>query len=178
MRLYNTMARRLEEFTPAGGEATMYVCGSTPYDHSHLGHAMSYIIFDVVRRYLEFRGYRVRHVQNYTDIDDKLIARSNSSGVPVEELATRYIETYEEEMRALNITPAHEYPRATHEIPTILEMIEKLIVKGHAYVVAEPPGAEGGDVYFRVRSKADYGKLSGRDVGSMRVGARVEPGEE
>src|SRR5438093_12196722 len=110
MKLYNTMSRRLEEFTPAGAEVRIYVCGITPYDHSHLGHAMSYIIFDVVRRYLEFRGHRVRHVQNYTDIDDKLIARANSKGLPMEQLASIYIETYEEEMRALNITPAHEYP--------------------------------------------------------------------
>ena len=100
MKLYNTLSRHIEEFKPlSNNRINFFACGPTVYDYSHLGHAMSYIIFDVVRRYLEFRGYRVRHVQNYTDIDDKLIARSNSSGVPVEELATRYIETYEEEMR-------------------------------------------------------------------------------
>ncbi len=164
------MSRRLEEFSPGGDEVTMYVCGVTPYSGAHLGHAMSYIIFDVVRRYLEFSGYRVRHVQNYTDIDDKIIMRANAQNIPFDRLAGRYIEEYEEEMRALNITPAHVYPRATQEIPTIIEMTERLIEKGHAYQA-------NGDVYFRVRSKPDYGKLSGRDVDSMMTGARIEPGE-
>jgi cysteinyl-tRNA synthetase len=170
MKLYNTMSRRLEEFSPAGDEVKIYVCGITPYDRAHLGHAMSYIIFDVVRRYLEFRGFQVKHVQNYTDIDDKLIMRANAQGVPVSELAGRYIDEFDAEMRELNITPAHLFPRATQEIATIIEMIEGLVEKGHAYQA-------NGDVYFRVRSKADYGKLSGRDVDSLRAGARVEPGE-
>ena len=95
MKLCNTMTRRLEEFTPAGDEVKMYVCGITPYDHAHLGHAMSYIIFDVLRRYLEFRGYRVRHVQNYTDIDDRIIARANATGISFDGLAQRYIDEYE-----------------------------------------------------------------------------------
>jgi cysteinyl-tRNA synthetase len=165
------MTRRLEEFTPSGDEVKIYVCGITPYDHSHLGHAMSYIIFDVVRRYLEFRGHRVKHVQNYTDIDDRIINRANSLGQPFDRLAATYIEEYEQEMRDLNITPAHIFPRATHEIPTIIEMTGRLIERGNAYQA-------NGDVYFRVRSKADYGKLSGRDVDSLRAGARVEPGEQ
>ena len=170
MKLYNTMARRLEEFTPAGDEVKMYVCGITPYDHAHLGHAMSYIIFDALRRYLEFRGYRVRHVQNYTDIDDRIIARANATGVSFDTLAQRYIDEYEEEMRQLNIAPAHVYPRATQELPQIVEMVAGLIEKGYAYQA-------DGDVYFRVQKKADYGKLSGRDVDSMIAGARVQPGE-
>src|SRR5436309_1755003 len=170
MRLYNTMSRRLEEFAPSGDEVKIYVCGITPYDRAHLGHAMSYIIFDVLRRYREFLGFRVKHVQNYTDIEDKLIMRANAQGVPVSELATRHIEEFDEEMRELNITPAHLFPRATKEIPTVIEMIEGLVGKGDAYQA-------NGDVYFRVRSKSDYGKLSGRDVDSMRAGARVEPGE-
>ena len=172
MKVYNTMSRRLEEFTPAGDEVKMYVCGITPYDHSHVGHAMSYIVFDVLRRYLEFRGYRVRHVQNYTDIDDRIIMRAKARGISFEELAAEYIREYEEEMRQLNITPAHHYPRATQEIPTIIEMVETLIAKGHAYVT------QSGDVYFAVRSKPDYGKLSGRTVDAMMAGARVEPGEQ
>ena len=171
MKLYNTMSRRLEEFSPSGDEVKIYVCGITPYDHSHLGHAMSYIIFDVVRRYLEFRGHRVKHVQNYTDIDDRIITRANSLGQPFDQLAATYIDEYEQEMRDLNITPAHIFPRATHEIATIIEMTERLIARGHAYEA-------DGDVYFRVRSKSDYGKLSGRDVDSLRAGARVEPGEQ
>jgi len=165
------MTRRLEEFTPSGDEVKIYVCGITPYDHSHLGHAMSYIIFDVVRRYLEFRGHRVKHVQNYTDIDDRIIMRANSLGQPFDQVAATYIEEYEQEMRQLNITPAHIFPRATHEIPTIIEMTARLIEKGNAYQA-------NGDVYFRVRSKSDYGKLSGRDVDELKAGARVEPGEQ
>jgi len=170
MKLYNTMSRRLAEFTPAGDEVKIYVCGVTPYDRAHLGHAMSYIIFDIVRRYLEFHGFKVKHVQNYTDIDDRIISRANSLGQPFDQLAARYMEEFDEEIRELNITPAHVFPRATQEIPTIIEMIEGLVAKGNAY-------RANGDVYFRVRSKDDYGKLSGRDVDSMRAGARVEPGE-
>jgi len=170
MKLYNTMSRRLEEFTPAGDEVKIYVCGVTPYDRAHLGHAMSYIIFDIVRRYLEFHGFKVKHVQNYTDIDDRIISRANSLGQPFDQLAARYMEEFDEEIRELNITPAHVFPRATQEIPTIIEMIEGLVARGNAY-------RANGDVYFRVRSKDDYGKLSGRDVDSMRAGARVEPGE-
>ena len=170
MKLYNTMSRRLEEFAPSGDEVKIYVCGITPYDRAHLGHAMSYIIFDIVRRYLEFHGFKVKHVQNYTDIDDRIISRANSLGQPFDQLAARYMEEFDEEIRELNITPAHVFPRATQEIPTIIEMIEGLVAKGNAY-------RANGDVYFRVRSKDDYGKLSGRDVDSMRAGARVEPGE-
>ena len=172
MKIYNTMSRRVEEFTPSGDEVKLYVCGITPYDHSHLGHAMSYVIFDVLRRYLEVSGYKVKHVQNYTDIDDRIILRANAQGLTFDELAESYIEEYEQEMRELNITPAHIYPRATHEIPMIIEMVEGLIAKGYAYAV------ESGDVYYRVRKNGDYGKLSGRDVDSMMAGARVEPGEE
>ena len=171
LRLYNTMARRAEELAAADGELKMYVCGITPYDHSHVGHAMSYIIFDVLRRYLEFRGFRVRHVQNYTDIDDRIIMRANAQGLTFDQVAESYIQEYEEEMRELNITPAHVYPRATQEIPTIIEMVEALVQKGSAYAT------EDGDVYFDVRRDPDYGKLSGRDVDSMMAGARVEPGE-
>ncbi len=171
MKLYNTMSRRLEDFTASGDEIKIYVCGVTPYDHAHLGHAMSYIIFDVLRRYLEFRGYRVKHVQNYTDIDDRIIARANSLGQPFDQVAATYIDEFDQEMRELNITPAHIFPRATQEIPTIIQMTERLIENGHAY-------RANGDVYFRVRSKADYGKLSGRDIDSLRAGARVEPGEQ
>jgi len=170
MKIYNTMSRRVEDFAPAGDEAKLYVCGITPYDHAHLGHAMSYIIFDVLRRYLEFRGFRVKHVQNYTDIDDRIINRANALGQSFDQVAATYIDEFEQEMRELNITPAHVFPRATQEIPTIIEMTERLIERGHAY-------SANGDVYFRVRSKADYGKLSRRDVDALMAGARVEPGE-
>jgi cysteinyl-tRNA synthetase len=171
VKLYNTMTRRGDEFSPAGDEVKIYVCGITPYDHAHLGHAMSYIVFDVLRRYLEFRGYKVKHAQNYTDIDDRIIARANALGQPFDQVAATYIDEFDQEMRDLNITPAHVFPRATQEIPTIVEMTERLIERGHAY-------RANGDVYFRVRSKADYGKLSGRDIDALRAGARVEPGEQ
>ncbi|MCH7484238.1 MAG: cysteine--tRNA ligase [Chloroflexi bacterium] len=172
MRLYNTMSRRVEEVKQPDDELKIYVCGITPYDHSHIGHAMSYIIFDVLRRYLEHRGFKVKHVQNYTDIDDRIIARAAEQGVSYDQLAATYIEEYEEEMRELNVTPADVYPRATQEMPQIIEMVQGLIEKGRAYV------AENSDVYFDVRSDPGYGKLSGRDVDSLRAGARVQSGDE
>ena len=172
LRLYNTMSRRVEEVKQPDDMLKMYVCGITPYDHSHVGHAMSYIIFDVLRRFLEYRGFKVKHVQNYTDIDDRIIARAAERGITYDELAAIYIEEYEDEMRELNVLPADVYPRATQEIPQIIEMVQGLIEKGRAYAV------ESGDVYFDVRGDPGYGKLSGRDVDSMRAGARVEPGEE
>ena len=172
LRLYNTMSRRVEEVKQPDDVLKIYVCGITPYDHSHVGHAMSYIIFDVLRRYLEYRGFKVKHVQNYTDIDDRIIARAAERGVSYDQLAATYIEEYEEEMRELNVIPADVYPRATQEMPQIIEMVQGLIDRGRAYV------AENGDVYFDVRSDPGYGKLSGRDVDSLRAGARVQSGEE
>jgi cysteinyl-tRNA synthetase len=132
---------------------------------------MSYIIFDVVRRYLEYCGHEVRHVQNYTDIDDRIIARANHLGIPTKELAEQLIAEYAAEMAGLNILPAHVYPRATEEIPTMIEIISRLVEKGFAYPA-------DGDVYFRVTAKKDYGKLSHRSPDSMMAGARVEPGEQ
>ena len=149
----------------------MYVCGVTPYDESHIGHAMSYIIFDVIQRYLRFRGYRVKYVQNITDIDDKLIDRASRLSTTVSELAKKYTDNYFEDMDALNIERADIYPRATEEIPKIIEVVQGLIDKGYAYPA-------GGSVYFRVREVADYGKLSHRSLEAMMSGARVEPGEE
>jgi cysteinyl-tRNA synthetase len=170
MEIYNTLSARLEEFVPAGDPVTLYVCGVTPYDESHVGHALSYIVFDVLRRYLEYKGYHVRHVQNFTDIDDKLIDRANRLGTTVAELAERYIQRYLEDMRDLNVLPATVYPRATQEIDKIIEIIQTLIDRGYAYP------AEG-DVYYRVRRKEDYGKLSHRTIESMIAEARVEAGE-
>jgi len=158
------------DFAPKGDEVLMYVCGITPYSESHVGHAMSYIIFDVLRRYLEYRGMRVKHVQNFTDIDDKIINRANERGIPFEDLAGQYIEGYHENMRRLNVLPAHVYPRATQEIPKIIEIIEGLIAKGFAY-------ASGGDVYYRVAKKTDYGKLSHRNTEELLAGARIDPTE-
>jgi cysteinyl-tRNA synthetase len=167
LRLRNSLSGRLEDFTPAGDEVKLYVCGVTPYDVSHVGHAMSYIVFDVLRRYLEYRGYRVRHVQNFTDIDDRIIDRANRLGITIGQLTEQLIDQYHQQMRALNILPAHVYPRATQEVPGMLELIENLIAKDYAYT-------SDGDVYYRVRRKDGYGKLSHRTLDSMIAGARVE----
>jgi cysteinyl-tRNA synthetase len=171
VKIYNTLTARLEEFVPESNEVKLYVCGVTPYAESHVGHALSYIVFDVLRRYLEYKGFAVRHVQNFTDIDDKLIMRANASGTSVSELAERYIARYLEDMEELNILPATVYPRATQEIPKIVEIIQALIDQGYAYT-------SGGDVYYRVRKKADYGKLSHRSLDSMIAESRVEAEEE
>jgi len=176
MRLYSTMTRKVAELTPSnpdrpdGGEIGMYICGVNLYGAAHLGHAMSYIIFDVLRRYLEYRGYKVKHVQNFTDIEDKIIIRAQEDETTIDDLAERHMKTFHDDMEALNVRPAHLYPRATHEIPSIVEMIQGLIEKGYAYEA-------GGDVYFRVRKKSDYGKLSSRDVDDLLSGARIEVDE-
>ncbi len=171
MKVYNTLSRQKEEFLPQGDEIKMYVCGVTPYADSHIGHAMSYIAFDVIRRYLQFRGYRSNYVQNITDIDDKIIDRASKLGIPASELAQKYTNSFLADMEALNIGQADIYPRATEEIPKIIEVIQGLVEKGHAYPAR-------GSVYFRVRSFADYGKLSRRNLESMMAGIRVEVGED
>ena len=171
MKLYNTLSGRVEEFVPAdANEVKMYVCGVTPYSATHVGHALSYVVFDTLRRYLEHKGYNVRHVQNFTDVDDKIIQRAQESGVSEDELVEEFIADYFSTMDALNIQRATEYPRATREIPRIIDAIAGLIDRGHAYPAA-------GDVYFRVTSKDDYGKLSHRTLDSMIAGARIQVDE-
>ena len=171
MKLYNTLSGQVEEFVPADGNLVkMYVCGVTPYSATHVGHALSYVVFDTLRRYLEHRGYEVRHVQNFTDIDDKIIQRAQESGISEDELVEEFIGDYFHTMDALNIQRASEYPRATREIPRIIDAIAGLIDRGHAYPAA-------GDVYFRVTSKDDYGKLSHRTLDSMIAGARIQVDE-
>ena len=160
MKVFNTLSGRKEEFLPQGDEVKMYVCGVTPYSDCHIGHAMSYIIFDAIRRYLQFRGYKVKYVQNITDIDDKIIDRANQLGVPPSELAEKYTNSYFDNMDALNISRADIYPRATEEIPKIIEVIQGLVDKGYAYPAQ-------GSVYFRVKSVPDYGRLSHRSLESM-----------
>ena len=125
IKIFNTLSGKKEEFLPHGDEVRMYVCGVTPYDDSHIGHAMSYIIFDVIRRYLQFRGYRVSYVQNITDIDDKIIDRANRLGVPSKELAEKYAASFFADMNALNIGQADVYPRATEEILKIIQQKHK-----------------------------------------------------
>ena len=144
----------------------MYVCGPTVYDRAHIGHAMSAIVFDVIRRYLEHRDYRVIHVMNFTDVDDKIIDRANDLGVDPLDLAQRYISEWFEHVQALNLLPAHHYPRVSHCMPRVVEIVQALVDKTYAYEVE-------GDVYFRVRKFPDYGKLSGRSLDDAQAGARV-----
>lgn len=170
-RIYNTLTRQKEPLeTLQPGVVSMYVCGPTVYDKAHVGHAMSTLVYDILRRYLEFRGYQVRHVMNYTDVDDKVIIRANELGVDPLELAGEHINEYDRHIKALNVLPATVYPRATQEIDQIISMVESLVNSDHAYAVE-------GDVYYRVTSKDDYGKLSGRKLDDMQAGARVDINE-
>jgi cysteinyl-tRNA synthetase len=171
MKIFSTLSRQKEDFQPSGEVVTMYVCGVNPYSDSHIGHAMSYIVFDAVRRYLEFRGYKVKHVENVTDIEDNIIARAHKLGISVRELTDKYTVRYFEDMDALNILKPHFTPRATETIPEIIGMTHGLIEKGYAYPI-------GGDVYFRVRNMSDYGKLSHRTLDMMMAGARIDVGEQ
>jgi cysteinyl-tRNA synthetase len=172
IKVFNTLSGQKEDFRPRNPPYVgMYVCGITPYSTSHFGHGMSAVVFDTIRRYLEFRGYQVRYVQNFTDIDDRLIARSNELGIPMRDLAERHIREYFRAIQALNILPAYVYPRATGEIDKIIELIQGLIASGHAYAV------DNGDVYFRVTTDEDYGKLSHRDLDDLVAGARVDVDE-
>jgi cysteinyl-tRNA synthetase len=168
LRIYSTLTREKAPFTPLRpGEVGMYVCGVTVYDLAHVGHARSALVFDVVRRHLAYRGYRVRFVKNFTDVDDRMIARSAETGVPVPELAERYIAAYRRDMAALGVAPPDVEPRATEHIPQMIALIERLLAAGVAYVV-------DGDVYFEVRRFPAYGRLSGRALDDLRAGARVE----
>lgn len=173
MQLYNTMTRRKENFEPRhAGKVGMYACGITAYDLSHIGHARSAVVFDVLNRYLRHLGYDVTFVRNFTDVDDKIIARANREGKTCTEIAETYIAAFHEDMDRLNVRRADIEPRATEYIGDMQTLIQTLIDGGHAYAVSS------GDVYFRVRSFPGYGKLSGRDVDDLRSGARIAIGEE
>jgi cysteinyl-tRNA synthetase len=167
LSLYNTLTRKKEPFeTIEPGKVRMYVCGPTVYAPAHVGHAMSALVFDIIRRYLEYRGYEVRHVMNYTDVDDKIIQRANESGVEPLQLAEKYILEFRQHLKDLNVKEATVNPRATQEIQQIIQMIQGLEDKGYAYAVQ-------GDVFFRVQHDEDYGKLSGRKLEDMQAGARI-----
>ncbi|MFQ6101749.1 MAG: cysteine--tRNA ligase [Anaerolineae bacterium] len=167
LQVKNTLTRRLEPFETIEDKVVkMYVCGPTVYDRAHIGHAMSAIVFDVIRRYLEYLGYRVIHVMNFTDVDDKIINRANELGLPSLDLAQRYIDEWFEHVRALNLLPVHHAPRVSQIMPQIIEIVRTLIKKDYAYVM-------DGDVYYRVRKFADYGKLSGRNLEEALAGTRV-----
>ncbi len=172
MRIADTLTGEKVPLQPLNpdGVVRLYVCGVTPYSEAHVGHALHAIVFDVLRRYLEWRGFRVRHVQNFTDIDDKLIERANRLGVEMDALADQNIESYLGQIKRMNVLPATEYPRVTAMVPNIISFISGLIEKGFAY-------PSGGDVYYRVRKKGDYGKLSHRNIDDLLSGARIDPTE-
>jgi len=171
LKVYNTLSKEKEEFqTREPGKVSLYVCGVTPYDYCHLGHARVYITWDVIRRYLEYRGYEVYQVQNFTDVDDKIIRKAAEEGCQPVALAQKFIDEYFVDMDRLGVQRAHVYPKVTKHIAEIIQMVEKLVAEGHAYVV-------DGDVYFAIDSFADYGKLSGRSLEDMQAGARVEVDE-
>jgi cysteinyl-tRNA synthetase len=173
LRIYNTLTRRKEDFqTIEPNKVRMYVCGVTVYSDAHVGHAMSALVFDIVRRYLIYRGYEVKFVMNFTDVDDKIIARAKQTGEDPNQLAQRFIDSYARNLRDLNVLPATSNPRATQTMDKIIQMVQGLIEKGFAYA----PG--NGDVYFRVAKDPDYGKLSGRKLEEMQAGARIEVGEQ
>jgi len=169
LRIYNSRTRKKELFKPQReGEVTLYVCGVTVYDQSHIGHARSFIVFDTIVRYLEFAGYNVRYIRNFTDVDDKIIRKALEEGRSPEEIAERYIREFHEDMEALRVEKATYEPRATEYIPAIINMIKDLLRLGFAYAV-------NGNVYFSVEKFPGYGKLSGRNLEEMMAGARVEP---
>ena len=173
LKIHNDLTRQKDDFVPIEpGRVRMYVCGMTVYDYCHLGHARVMVVFDVVYRYLRARGYDVTYVRNITDIDDKIIKRANENGEPFTVLTERFVQAMHEDAAALGVLPPTLEPRATEHLREIVEMIERLIARGHAYV------ADNGDVYYAVTSFEGYGGLSGKSIEDLQAGARVEPGEQ
>ena len=167
IQIYNTLSKRKEEFKPLEpGKVKMYVCGPTVYNLIHIGNARPMIVFDTVRRYMEYKGYEVNYVSNFTDVDDKIIKKANEEGVEPGVISERYIAECKKDMEGMNIKPATKNPKATEEIGGMLDMIQTLIDKGHAYVAAD------GTVYFRTRSFKDYGKLSHKNLDDLQGGNR------
>ncbi len=172
LRVYNTLTGEKELFVPlVPGKVGMYVCGVTVYDYCHIGHARAGVVFDIIYRYLKYAGYDVTYVRNYTDIDDKIINRANQEGTDYRTIADRYIQAFDEDMAQLGLAKPTLEPKATDHIGGIIDIIERLIAKGHAYV-------SEGDVYYAVESFPDYLKLSGRNLEEMQAGARVEIGDK
>ncbi len=165
LKIYNTLTRQKEEFKPlVPGKVSMYVCGPTVYNYIHIGNGRSAVAFDTVRRYLEFKGYKVKYVSNFTDVDDKMIKEANAEGITVPELAKRFIAAFMEDTKALNIEPATLHPRATENIDDIIDFVKVLVDKGYAYEA-------DGDVYYRARKFAHYGELSGQSLDDLEAGA-------
>ncbi len=173
MLLYNTLTRKKEEFEPLTQETVgIYVCGITAYDHCHIGHARSCVIFDVLVRYFRRLGYKVNYVRNFTDVDDKIIKKAEEEGMSSQEVAEKFIQAFQEDMEQLNVLKPDIEPKATEHIPEMINIIQRLMEKGYAY------STSGGDVYFRVRTLPHYGSLSGRNIEELQAGSRVDPGEE
>jgi len=167
--IHNSATNKKEEFKPLNeGVVNMYSCGPTVYNYFHVGNARPFIVFDTLRRYLEYIGYKVNFVQNFTDVDDKMINAAAKEGITVKELGERFINEYFTDAKSLNVKPATVHPKATEHIGDIIALIEKLIENGHAYA------APNGDVYFDIKSDADYGKLSGQNLDDLELGARIE----
>lgn len=168
LKVYNTLTRKKEEFVPQEpGKVGMYVCGVTPYNYPHIGNARPFVTWDVIKRYLRNRGFEVKHIQNFTDMDDKIIKAANTEGVEWSVITDRYIKGYFDSIDALNVQRADLYPKVTEHIPDIINMVQRLVDNGFSYVV-------DGDVYFRVEKFSEYGKLSGRKLEDMQAGARVD----
>lgn len=168
IKVYNTLTKRKEDFVPIQeGKASIYVCGVTPYNHPHVGNARPFVTWDVIHRFLEHEGYDVTHVQNFTDVDDKIINSANKEGVQWYDICNRYIDSYFEVMDKLNVKRVHVYPRVSEHIADIIDTVKNLIDRGYAYVV-------DGDVYYSVEKFEHYGELSGRNLEDMMAGARVD----
>ena len=164
LKVYNTLTRKKQEFVPQeSGKVGMYVCGVTPYNHPHIGNARPFVTWDVIKRYFRKKGFEVKHIQNFTDMDDKIIKAANTEGVDCSVISERYIKSYFEAMDKLNVQRADLYPKVTEHIPDIIAMVQKLIDNGYAYELE-------GDVYFSVEKFPEYGKLSGRKLAG-RAGA-------
>lgn len=172
MKIYNTMSRKKEEFIPIDEkEIKIYVCGPTVYNYFHIGNARPFVVFDTLRRYLQYRGKNVKFVQNFTDVDDQIINRARKEGVEPQEVADRFIQEYYQDAKAINVLKADIHPRVTENMNQIIEFVQDLIQKGYAY-------QSEGDVYYRTRKFADYGKLSGQNIEDLESGARIEVGEK
>lgn len=172
MKIYNTLTKKKEEFVPIEeGKVRMYVCGPTVYNYIHIGNARPIIVFDTVRRYLEYKGYKVNFVSNFTDVDDKIIKRANEENVTATEISERFIEECHKDMEGLNVEPATKNPKATEEIDGMIDMISTLIKKGYAYEI-------NGTVYFKTRSFKDYGKLSKKNIDDLEAGIRIAVSED
>lgn len=172
MKVYNTLSRKKEEFLPIDeNEVKIYVCGPTVYNYFHIGNARPFVVFDTLRRYLEYRGKRVKFIQNFTDVDDKIINKAKEDGVSAREVSEKYIGEYYKDAAALNVGKATVHPKVTENMDEIISFVEGLILKGYAY-------ESEGDVYFSTRSFSDYGKLSKQNIEDLEVGARIEVGEK